>query len=138
MNSIQRSLTLLSLAVLLFVGVARAQTRNRIMQVQIPFEFEVGHHILPAGTYFITRFETHILILSDSRDRVVATVVTTPAQVLEPVREAKLQFYVEGGRNVLVRVWTGNTRYGYELSVPKPGLAFAKSRPTEVTAAAGR
>jgi hypothetical protein len=137
MNSIQRAFTLLALTVLLFAGV-QAQTTARFIQVHVPFEFQVGNEVLPAGEYSITRANPYILVLRDSHERVVASVVPAPAQASAAPAACKLVFYVDGERNVLARIWSANSRYGYELPVPRNWPAFAKVRTTEVQAATGR
>ena len=138
MRFIQHTLTVVAAAVLLFAGTARSQTVSRIIQVEIPFEFQLGNHVLPAGKYTISQANPSVLLLRDARDRVVASVVASQAQRLTPPPEPKLQFYVEDGRNVLARVWNSNDRYGWELPVAKRGASFAKARTTEVTGASGR
>ena len=137
MKSIQRTLTLLSLTVLLFAGAARSQTTVLLLRVKVPFEFQVRNTILPAGDYTVVRATADILTLRDSRGNVVASAVTMPAQTLTAPRASKLIFRVDGRRNVLLGVWTSNSRYGYEFPVPRMATAFA-NRPAPVQTAAGR
>lgn len=138
MKSIQHTLTLLAFTVLLFAATANAQTAARFIQVDVPFEFQVGNTVLPPGDYTIARASSNILILRDSQERVVASMVTTQAQALSAPHAPKLVFYTDGGRNVLARIWTADSRYGYELSVARNHSAYAKARITEVQAATGR
>src|ERR1700733_8444088 len=132
MKSIQRTLTLLLLTVLLFICATWAQTATPLIRVNVPFEFQVGNKLLPAGDYLIAHSESYFLVVRDSHQRVVATVVTTPAQTLTAPPVSKLVFRVDGGRNVLTRVWTSSSRYGYELPAPRIGTAFAKTPSTEM------
>jgi hypothetical protein len=138
MNFTQRTLTLLSLVVLLFSGAALAQRGNAAIQVDVPFEFEVGHHILPPGVYTIDHENPYILAIHDARKRIVVTVIATPAETVGPSSAPKVQFYVDGGHNVLARIWNANSRYGYELSPQKSGATLAKSQNVVATVSAGR
>ena len=138
MRLIRRTLTQLLFIVLLFAGAARAQSVTPLIRVKVPFEFEVGNKALPAGDYSILRKGSYLLELRDSRERVVATIATMPAQVLTAPVTTKLVFRADGERNVLTHVWTANSRYGYEFRSPQIANAFAKSRTARVQAAVGR
>ncbi|HEY2860017.1 MAG TPA: hypothetical protein VGJ21_16470 [Terracidiphilus sp.] len=138
MKSLHNTLTLVAFTVLLFAAAANAQIASRFIRVDVPFEFQVGKTVLPPGDYTIARANSNILILRDSQERVVASMVTTQAQVLSAPHVPKLVFYTNGGRNVLARIWTADSRYGYELSVARNRSAYAKARITEVQAATGR
>jgi hypothetical protein len=138
MKSMQWALTLLLLTVLLFTSAAGAQTGTPLIRVAVPFDFQVGNKLLPAGDYLIARAESYFLVVRDSNERVVAMVVTTPAQALTAPPVSKLVFRVDGGRNVLTRVWTSSSRYGYELPPPRTRAVFAKTPSTEMQVTAGK
>jgi hypothetical protein len=139
MKSLQQTLTpLLLLTVLLFAGAARAQTATPLIRINVPFEFQVGNKLLPAGDYSVCRANPYILVVRDSRQRVVATLVTTPAQTLAPPTVPKLAFRVQGTRNVLTHVWLANSRYGFEFPASHTRPLFAQTPTSNVQAAAGR
>jgi hypothetical protein len=126
MKPIGRTITKLSLAVMLFAGLAHAQFNAWVVNVNVPFEFTVGKKTFPAGDYSVVRTAPYRLALRDSRAGVVAMVMTMPVQTATPRAEPTLVFRTEGGEHVLVRVWFANSPYGNELTPTKPRLAMAK------------
>jgi hypothetical protein len=138
MKSIHRTLTILTLTVLLFAGLAGAQAVSTLIRVEVPFAFQVGNKVLPAGVYSIMRERPYTLAVRDARERVVAIAVTIPAQTFTAPPTAKLVFRVDGGPKVLTGVWTANSRYGYEFPAPRTRTVFAKTPDTQVQVAAGK
>jgi hypothetical protein len=138
MHFTHRALTLLFLVVLLFGGAALAQRGNAAIQVEVPFEFEIGNHTLPAGVYTIDHENPYILAIHDARRRVLVTVMAMPAETFAPSSTPKVQFYVEGGHNVLARIWNANSRYGYELSPKRRDATLAESHNSAASASSGR
>jgi hypothetical protein len=137
MKLIGQALLLLSLAIPYFSGTALAQTTAPIIKVNVPFEFEVGNKTFAAGDYSILRSGKYFLVLRNSRQQVVASVLTTPVQRLTAPATPKLEFYVEGGEHRLMQVWQANDHYGSELFRPKPANAMAKAQAGQVQTASG-
>ena len=138
MSILGRTLNTLSVAVLLFAGLAHAQfLGNPIMQVNVPFEFSAGKKTFPAGHYLFVRENPSTLILRDSSNRVVAAMVTSQAWSSTVPAGPKLVFYTYGGRHVLARVWLRSEHSGYELSRPKIPVAVAEETITPVQTATG-
>jgi len=75
------------------------------MRAKIPFDFQVGNRILPAGEYDV-RNESDWIILKRSDGSGVSTAVMTNA-ALSPVadRGARLQFHRYGDAYFLAQVW---------------------------------
>jgi len=132
-----RILTSLALAVLLLAGVARAQYAERVIKVNIPFEFAVGEATFPAGEYSVVRSDTHLLLLRDSERRILTTILTRSVQGTAAPAKAKLEFDVEDGLHVLTQVWQEGNVYGHELYRSKSATALAKRRSRVTQAAAG-
>ncbi len=138
MSLLGRTLNTLSIAVLLFAGLAHAQfLSNPIMQVDVPFEFSVGNKTFPAGSYTMARTNASTLVIRDSRNRVVDAFIAIPALATTAPANPKLVFYRYGGRHVLARIWLRSERSGYELSRPKTPVAVAEETITPVQAVNG-
>lgn len=138
MHTKQQMLRLVVSLVLLFTGAAWAQRGNSTIRVDVPFEFEVGNRVLPAGVYTIDRESPNILAIHDARRNVVATVTTISAESITPPAQSKVQFYVDGGRTVLARVWNANSRYGYELIPRKVKATVTKAQAVAAAGSSGR
>jgi len=138
MKFTHRLLALLSSIVLLLAAAVTAQTVAPLIRVNVPFEFQVGNTVLPAGDYSVVRTDPYVLVLRDARNRVVATVVTTPAQLLVAPATPKVVFEMEGGRNVLSRVWAANSRFGFQFPSASRDSAVARNRSTSVQTTGGR
>jgi hypothetical protein len=131
-----RLFTPLLLAVLLLAGLARAQYADQIIKVNIPFGFDIGNQTFPAGLYSLVRTEPHILRLRNSESHVIATLVTGSVEAATAPSSAKLDFYVEGGRHILTRVWQRDDAIGHELHPGRSAKLLAKRRTVSVPATA--
>ena len=128
MNLVGRTLNTLSVAVLLFAGLAHAQfLGSPIMQVDVPFEFSVGKKTFPAGHYSFGRANPSTLVVRDGNGRVVAAMIAYQAWSATAPAGPKLVFYNYGGRHVLARIWLRSERSGYEISRPKMPVAMAQT-----------
>ncbi len=135
-NFVERTVTSLLLGVLAFGYTAHAQRTQRVIQVNIPFEFNVGDQTFPAGNYSLVRLEPTLLELRDAQSRSLTTVVTNLVQTLKPPAAPKLQFYTEAGRHQLAQVWQADESIGQQLQLPKSGTKTAKRRFRNVQTAA--
>ena len=132
-----RLFTPLLLTVLLLAGMGHAQFTDQIIKVNIPFDFEVGNMTFPAGMYSLARTQPHILRLRNSESHVLATLVTGPVETATAPSSPKLDFYFEGGRHILARVWQQDDTIGQELYPGKPATLLAKRRTVSVPATTG-
>src|ERR1700682_5502092 len=95
-NFVERTVTSLLLGVLAFGYTAHAQRTQRVIQVNIPFEFNVGDQTFPAGNYSLVRLEPTLLELRDAQSRSLTTVVTNLVQTLKPPAAPKLGLHRGG------------------------------------------
>jgi len=133
-NLMARMLTLLSLAVLLLAGIARAQYVPVSIQVKVPFEFTANEKEFPAGEYSIVRTGPDRLEIRDMHGHRLASLVTHSVQSLYESTSTKLRFSTEGRGHVLKQVWI-DERIGNEFAAAKPHTAVAKRnmrKPVEV------
>jgi hypothetical protein len=119
MKLIGRTLTLLSLTVLLSAGWAPAQQFSVLVRATVPFELSVGNKTFPAGDYTIVRANPSTLVLRDAKNRSLAVMITTPVWSATPPSGPKLVFYKRGDRGFLVRVWQADSFTGQEILIRK-------------------
>jgi len=136
-NLIARILTPLSLAVLLCAGTAQAQIEQRVIHVNVPFEFTVGDKAFPAGDYSFVRIAPGRLDLRNSEDHVLLSLLTHSVELRESSPATKLKFSSVAGGHALTQVWVENETVGYELAAPKTSIAFAKHRSNGTGLSAG-
>jgi hypothetical protein len=137
MRLIRRILVLVILAFALSGSLAQAQVAGSIIQVRIPFEFTVGNKAFAAGEYSILRSSSW-LVLRNSKHETVAYALAVPAQTQTPPTASVVDFYVEGEKYRLMRVWQANSHYGSELFRPRSlnATALAKAGQVRVVASA--
>jgi len=126
----------LFLAVLLLVGNAHGQYVSRAIKVSVPFTFDVGDKTFPAGDYSVLQTAPYLLSLRDVQGHVLANLLTGSVERAESHGPAKLDFYVDGDRHVLARVWQEHELLGHQVSPSKRSTYLAKRRNTRIQAAA--
>ena len=130
------SISALFVAVLLFVGNAHGQYGGHVIKVRVPFAFDVADKTFPAGDYSLLQTAPYLISLRDSQGHVLANVLTGSVERAEPGGPAKLDFYVDGDRHVLARVWQEHESLGHQVSPSKRSTYLAKRRNTRIQAAA--
>ena len=115
MKTITRTITLLSLCVLLLAGLASAQYFHPAIRSNIPFEFSAGNKILPPGTYRLVRATPFSFFLMDSTGRARAVLSSTAVWPGRAPAATKLVFYADGGRYVLAQAWMESEPEGREF-----------------------
>jgi len=134
-NFVAGTLALTVLLVLAFGSMAHAQAAERVIKVNIPFEFNVGNQTFSAGNYLVVRVAPALLQLRDREGRTLTTVVTNSVQALNRPASPKLRFYTDGGRHTLAQVWQEDDSIGQELRAPKSRTTVAKRRPESIQSA---
>jgi len=130
------SISALFVAVLLFVGNAHGQYGGHVIKVRVPFAFDVADKTFPAGDYSLLQTAPYLISLRDSQGHVLANVLTGSVERAEPGSPAKLDFYVDGDRHALARVWQEHESLGHQVSPSKRSTYLAKRRNTRIQAAA--
>jgi hypothetical protein len=131
MKLIARTFTKLAVALVLFGGLAQAQTAYQEVQSTIPFEFTVGKRTFPAGNYTLLRSSSinpQMLTLRDSRGHNLAVFLTNPVESTTVPERPRLTFYVDGGRYRLAQVWQENNTVGHELYRGKAVVRIAATQ----------
>ena len=127
---IVRTLTSLMLVV---AGLTAAQAQSTsVIKVNVPFEFNFGDRVFPAGEYSLVQPMQHLLVLRDSRGRSIAQAFTGGIESLTPADATKLKFSnSDDGQHVLTEVWQKLDSSGQRLYPAKNSTNFDKHRSTE-------
>jgi hypothetical protein len=119
------SLSVMFLAVLLIAG-AHGQTADHVIKVNIPFSFEVADKTFPAGFYSFLQSAPYLISVRDAQGRTLVNLVTGSVERADTSGGAKLDFYVDGDRHVLARVWQEHDALGHQIPVSKRSTYLAK------------
>ena len=125
-NLVARTLTSLLLGVLTLGPSAQAQHAERVIKVNIPFEFSVGNQVFPAGNYSLVSTAPALLDLRDAKGHTLARVLTNSVETQKVPASPTLEFYNEGSRYSLAQVWQENYSIGQELPQSKSWAKIAK------------
>lgn len=108
---------MLSLTLLMAVVSVQAQTGGNL-EVNIPFEFQIGGKTLPAGEYSVKRL-TQNSVLVRSADGERSVIAQTPRAITaarkEKAAQEKLVFNQYGNQYFLSQVWMVRGSDGREL-----------------------
>jgi hypothetical protein len=138
-NLVARTLTSLLLGVLSLGYTAHAQRIERVISVNIPFEFNVSNQTFSAGHYSLVSLSPSLLELRDAEGHHLTTVLTDSVQTLNTTAAPKLQFHNQDGRYVLEQVWEADDSIGQQLPPTQSLTQVAKRRSRHVqTASAAR
>ena len=107
---------LLGVLLLVGVGMARAQMDNDVVNVKVPFAFNVGVQSFPAGEYSLKPLLPNTMLLRDEAGRTVTNIAMHSVQSSEVQKTAKLVFNGYAGRYFLAQVWRANDNIGGELA----------------------
>jgi hypothetical protein len=123
---VARTLTSLLLGVLALGPTAQAQRIERVIKVDIPFEFNVADRVFPAGKYSLVSTASALLELRDAEGHILVRTLTNSVETLKAPASPTLQFNSEGGRYSLAQVWQENYSIGQQLQPPKSWSKIAK------------
>lgn len=115
-KKIYSTFAMLSLSLLMAVISVQAQSSARL-EVNIPFEFQIGSRTLPAGEYSVKRL-TQNSVLVRSRDGQLSAIAQTPGTITanENGKQEKLVFNQYGKQYFLSQVWMARSGDGRALS----------------------
>jgi hypothetical protein len=113
---------------LLLVPLAHAQVTGPI-QGNIPFQFQVGETVLPAGEYVVSRNGPAgqlFLAIRGLDQKTGAILFMAPPQLTGSAQDTKLVFHRYGSTYFLRQVWQGFGQSGNELSLSKTERVIAR------------
>jgi len=127
MKRITVNLLWLTAFTLSLTAVGQSQSAKLMLKAQVPFEFNVGEKVFPAGEYKVARVTPETIALRDDRNRSLVTVVTRSVESPKTYSTPVLRFELEDGRYVLTQVFEEGSSTGYQLPNPKRLPAIAQS-----------
>jgi hypothetical protein len=128
-----------ALSMLLLGGSALAQTVH--VRLTVPFDFTVGHKILPAGDYELRSAgqpdNPGLLLICRMGGPIEMYIHASDLQSTGAASETKVVFQHYGNIYFLSQLWTAGTRAGWEFPKAKAEINEAKNDAgREVTLAA--
>jgi hypothetical protein len=106
--------SMLSLFVTLAAASVYAQS-DMSLKVNIPFEFSVGHQVLPAGEYTVRNMVLGVLVIRSVDCRASQTFSTMGTIASKTPNESSLVFHRYGDEYFLSTIWTTGNDTGHEL-----------------------
>jgi len=97
---------------------ALAQDTQLVARAKIPFAFQAGSQVMPAGTYNISTADGHILMLRDLNSKAAEFLMVEDASTTHTPKKSAVVFDRVGDKYFLRQVWTANSNSGVEC--PKP------------------
>ena len=137
---------MLGLFFMLAVVSVQAQSETKL-DVNIPFDFQIGNKVLPAGEYSVKRL-TQSSMLIRSADGQQSAIAVTPRTIRggadEKAVQERLVFHRFGNQYFLAQVWMARGSEGRELNKSKAerraaddsSLAMGGAKPQKVEVAA--
>jgi hypothetical protein len=102
MNNLKQLAVVTILAAMACTGLL-AQTVD--MTATIPFDFQAGNKLMPAGEYQVHEQGTWVILRSLDGSKSVATVLTNAATGADRNRDARIEFHRYGGAYFLTTIW---------------------------------
>ena len=113
MNGVKK---MAAMATMMMATVAMAADKKVAQpSVEIPFEFQVGKSILPAGAYNVRLFGTAV-VLTDAEGQSVS-VLSHGVESRDTRENTSLEFVKTSGVHQLYRFWQAGHGNGQELSL---------------------
>src|SRR5215475_9162861 len=116
----------LGLGLLLVVSGAQAQETR--VKANIPFDFVVGNHVLPAGEYMVASegATNQVLEIRSYDGKTGILSLTNSCSSSKPSGTSKLVFHRLAGRYFLSQVWAAGNSGGRELRKSRMEVQLAK------------
>lgn len=92
--------------ILAAVGCLSLHAQSIRVTATIPFDFQLGSHVMPAGDYSVTHSDRVLLLRSQSGARKSAMVFTNAAGPEPAAAASQLVFHRYGNEYFLAKVWS--------------------------------
>ena len=113
-SKLQSSLFIGVLAIGAFASASPAVAQEPAVQVTVPFAFQNGSQLLPAGTYRIDLNSQHVMILRGTAPDAAGVAMTLPEQRSKEIAKGKVVFQRYGDHYYIHEVWLPNSTEGRE------------------------
>jgi len=118
----------LMLLILVVAGItmsASAQS-DRMIKVNIPFEFTFAGKLFPAGQYTLVQPQQHVLVLQNAERKTAAQAFTQGVDAYAAAGSTLLKFDVREGQHSLLEVWHEQSPSGDRMFPTKSKAVGAK------------
>ena len=105
----------IAVALVMIVAAVPAVAQNTIT-VNVPFQFQVGDKLMPAGEYRISGAGEKVVVLQASSGKDYALALTN-AKIAKEVKDPSLGFRKYGERYILCQAWLRTSDTGRSLLV---------------------
>jgi hypothetical protein len=133
MNRLKQLVVLTFLATMACTGLS---AQSLAMRATIPFDFQAGKTLMPAGEYMIRSQGSWVVVSRVDGGRPSVGVLTNGATSLESNRGPRLEFNRYGSAYFLTQIWGPYSRDGRELPPTNREKELAKRLRTPVQSAA--
>ncbi len=93
---------------------AAAQSSTPVSKANIPFDFQAGLRVMPAGTYEITRASDHMLVLRETGQKATEFLMVHDAYTAHTPTGSSIVFDRRGDKYFLRQIWTAGNNDGLE------------------------
>ena len=119
------ALAVISLFGMLTAPVVQAQSGMQV--ANIPFQFNVGKAVLPAGEYHVKSVNPSTFLIQSKDGHQAAVAITIGVSSSKEEDKGKLVFNRYGNQYFLSKVWRAGNREGRELLKSPTEIEIAKS-----------
>ncbi|MBZ5629595.1 MAG: hypothetical protein LAO06_12095 [Acidobacteriia bacterium] len=116
----------LGMSLALAVGLAQAQTGSDVVNVKVPFAFNIGAQTFPAGEYSLKPLLPHTMLLRNEAGQTLTNINANSVESREVQKAAKLVFNEYGGRYFLAQIWRADDNIGEELIKSRAEIEVAR------------
>jgi hypothetical protein len=118
LTALKSSVLACSLALIAFAPGSRAIAQNSTLHLiaNVPFDFQSGSEMMPAGRYDIQQLSNHVLTVRGTNQPRSQFLLASNAETLKPPDHGKLLFHRYGNRYFLYQIWSSGNTTGFELS----------------------
>ena len=85
------------------------------LQARIPFDFQVGNNMFPAGEYRLEPLNSTLLIRNNENSAHTAMILVRSCRTLKEMEKSQLIFHRYGSSYFLSKVWVAGETSGAEL-----------------------
>lgn len=125
MKHARYAIVLVAMITAALVGTSFGQASGPL-KANIPFDFQVGNTMLPAGEYRLDQMNS-ILLLASADKSAHAAIAVRRCETLKEQEKSKLVFHRYGSDYFLSTIWVAGDRAGRDVPTSKREKEIAKS-----------
>jgi hypothetical protein len=113
----------------LLLAVSAAQAQETGVKADIPFDFVVGNHRLPAGEYTVVNQGpvNQAILIRSAEGKTAVFSLTQPCSSFNPSAKTRLVFHTLAGRYFLYQIWTQGNDMGRQIPKSSAEIELAKN-----------